>query len=123
MRVLERVDGKSFTYYLVYDVPWPLEDRDLCVKAEITRDPVSGEYLVVAKPMPGLVPEREGIVRITGYWQKWSILPLADGQVKLSTEGYADPGGQVPSWIVNMAVTDNPLETIGKVRDRSMTTN
>jgi hypothetical protein len=123
MRVLERVEGKSFTYYLVYDVPWPLEDRDLCVKAEITRDPSSGEYVVMAKPAAGLVPERDGIVRITGYWQKWSILPLDDGQIKLSTEGYADPGGQVPSWIVNMAVTDNPLETIEQVRERSVIKN
>ena len=43
IRVISFEPEKLIKYYLVYDVPWPLNDRDLCVEAKITFDPVTGE--------------------------------------------------------------------------------
>lgn len=119
MRVLDRQEGISFTYYLVYDVPWPMTDRDLCVTAEILKNNHTGEIQIVARPMSQLVPETDDRVRIKEYWQRWSILPLPGGEVTLSTEGFTDPGGSVPAWLSNMVVTDSPLEMIAEIKKRT----
>ncbi len=119
LKVLERKEGISFTYYLVYDVPWPMTDRDLCVVAEIQKNEETGEVYIIAKPMSHLVPETGERVRISEYWQKWTIQPHQGGMISLMIEGFADPGGSVPAWLSNMVITDSPLEMIGAVKERS----
>ena len=52
IRLLAHEPGKSFRYYVVYDSPWPVSDRDLCVEAVITDDPESGARLFNAKSIP-----------------------------------------------------------------------
>ena len=51
IKVLAYEPDKYIQYYLVYHVPWPLNDRDLCVEAKITINPVTGEKVVYAKPL------------------------------------------------------------------------
>jgi hypothetical protein len=118
INVLEYQEEVVIKYYLVYDVPWPLDDRDLCVESKITNDPKTGVRTVYAVPMPGVIPEKPGMVRITNYWQKWVMEPMENGKVHVVLEGSVDPGGVIPSWIVNMAITDTPLNIIRKVREK-----
>lgn len=118
IKVLEYVEEKLIRYYLVYDVPWPLSDRDLCVEAIITNDPVTGKRIVHAKPISGLVPEYSDRVRITNYWQRWTMEDAGNGLVHLVLEGSVDPGGNIPSWLINMVITDTPLNIMRKVREQ-----
>lgn len=116
IKVLSFERDKTIRYYLVYGVPWPLNDRDLCVEAKITIDPITGEKVVSAKPLMDVVPEREGIVRIRNYWQKWSLKPLGNNDIQVVLEGFVDPGGNVPSWLYNMVIVDTPLKVIRGIK-------
>jgi hypothetical protein len=117
IKVLEYIEEEVIKYYLIYDVPWPLADRDLCVESKITNDPVTGTRVVFATPLPGIIPINPDMVRITNYWQKWTMTPAGDNQVSVVLEGSVDPAGAIPAWIVNMVITDTPLSIIGKVRE------
>lgn len=119
IRVLEYREEQYIRYYLVYNVPWPVTDRDLCVEANITKDPATGTRVVDSKALNGVVPEEPGLVRITKYWQRWTAKPEGDGMVHLVLEGFADPAGYIPAWIYNMVITDTPLNVIRKIRDRA----
>lgn len=116
--VLEYVENVYSKYYLIYDVPWPLMDRDLCVEARVTIDSVTGTKVILARPLPDVIPEEENIIRIKNYWQKWTIEPLKEGMVRLTLEGFVDPGGIVPAWLYNMVITDTPLNLMGEVKKR-----
>ncbi len=118
IKVLYFEENKHFKYYLVYDVPWPLSDRDLCVDARVSVDQVTGTRVISALPDNGLVPEKEDKVRIKQYWQKWTIQPLPQGMIRLILEGFVDPGGNVPSWLYNMVITDTPLKVMNGVKER-----
>ena len=117
IRVLEHEEGKWLKYYVVYDVPWPLKDRDLCVEAVITADPSSGARLILARSVPEAFPLNDDLVRIADYRQKWILQPKENGIVHITIEGFADPAGDIPAWIVNMAITDTPLNILRAVRD------
>jgi hypothetical protein len=116
IKVLKYDEGKYFQYYLIYKVPWPFTNRDLCVEANITVDPLTGMKTIAAKPLFNVVPEKEGLVRIKNYWQKWTILPLENGMMRLTLEGFVDPAGNVPSWLYNMVIVDTPLKVMRRVK-------
>jgi hypothetical protein len=117
IRVLEQEEGKMLKYYVVYDVPWPFKDRDLCVEAVIAEDQSTGSKQIVARSVPEAVPFSEETERIVEYWQRWTIQPTGNGTVHLVVEGFADPAGDIPAWIVNMAITDTPFNMLKSIKD------
>jgi hypothetical protein len=118
IKVLGYEKEKFIRYYLIYDVPWPLSDRDLCVEALVTNDSLTGRRVVRATPIFGLVPENPDLVRIKNYWQQWVMEPQANGMMHVILEGSVDPGGNIPAWLINMVITDTPLNVMRNVRQQ-----
>jgi len=118
IKVLYYEKDKRSQYYLVYDSPWPVTDRDLCVDATITTDPATGVRIVSAVPLKNVIPLNPAYVRITDYRQRWIIEPAGPGIVHVTLDGYVDPAGNVPDWIYNMVITDTPLKIIRGIKQR-----
>ena len=118
IKVLFYEKEKKSQYYLVYDAPWPVTDRDLCAEATISTDPVTMVRTVHAVPLPGVIPEKADRVRITKYRQSWLLEPKEPGVVHVTLEGYVDPGGSVPDWVYNMVITETPLKVIRGIKER-----
>jgi hypothetical protein len=117
IKIIEQEKDKTLKYYVVYNVPWPFKDRDLVVDAQISTDSLTGTGLVIARSAPDSFPVDEELVRIMAYHQKWVIQPLANGIAHLTLEGYADPAGDIPAWIANLAITDTPLNMLRAIRE------
>lgn len=117
IKVLDYKPGKFIKYYVQYDVQWPFTDRDLCVEAKITTDSLSGVRIISSWSAPDLLPVDSQYVRIEQFWQKWTIAPVAPGKVHLTLEGFADPAGEVPAWLSNMAITNSPMNMLKKIRE------
>jgi hypothetical protein len=109
---------KRAQYYLVYDLPWPVIDRDLCVDVTVSIDPVTGERKITAVPLTGVIPERNNMVRIKDYLQTWTIIPAGKEMTHVVLEGFVDPAGSIPDWISNMLIVDSPFKTISGVKER-----
>jgi hypothetical protein len=118
IKVLLYEKNKRAQYYLVYDLPWPVTDRDLCVDVTITINPVTGERDINAVSLAGIIPERKDMVRIKNYWQSWTIIPAGKEITHVVLEGFVDPAGRIPDWISNMLIVDSPLRAISGVKDR-----
>jgi hypothetical protein len=118
IKVLYYEKDKLSQYYLVYDSPWPVTDRDLCVEATIKTDPATGVRTIYSVPLPNVIPENPACVRIKDYWQSWIIEPTGKDKVHVTLEGYVDPAGSVPDWIYNMVITDTPLKIIRGIKQR-----
>jgi len=116
IRVLEQEKGKFLKYYVVYDLPWPFQDRDLCVEATFSKDNYSGTTLLASRSIPEEAPLNEDIVRIT--WQQWILEEKENGIIRITVEGFADPAGDIPAWIANMAITDTPLNMLKEIRKK-----
>jgi hypothetical protein len=116
MKVLLNEKDKHVQYYLVYDVSWPVTDRDLVVDAIITTDSVTGIRVMEAKPLHNVIPEKSDLIRIKKYWQKWTLIPSEKDLIHLILEGTVDPGGSVPAWLANMVITETPFKAIKSVR-------
>jgi hypothetical protein len=116
IKVLLNEKDKHIQYYLVYDVPWPIADRDLVVDSRITIDPVTGARYIEARSLLNVIPENPDLIRIKKYWQKWTLIPVEEGLVHIILEGSVDPGGSVPAWLSNMVITETPFKVIRSVK-------
>jgi hypothetical protein len=114
--VLRYEKDKYFQYYLVYPVPWPVTDRDLCVEANVNTDPATGIRTITATPLSNVIPDKPNRIRIKKYYQKWTIQPMENGVIRLILEGFVDPAGNVPTWLYNMVITETPLKIMRRVK-------
>ena len=118
IKMLGYEEDKFIQYYLIYNMPWPLTNRDLVAETRIVTDPLTGDRTFVAEPLFKVIPEKNDIVRINNYHQKWTVQPMAKGNVHVILEGFIDPGGDVPAWAFNLIVPETPLKAIRSLRTR-----
>ncbi|MGD0340709.1 MAG: hypothetical protein ABSA76_03250 [Bacteroidales bacterium] len=116
IKVLLYEKNKRAQYYLVYNLPWPVTDRDLCVDVTITIDPVTGERKITAVSLNGVIPERKDMIRIKDYQQTWTITPAGKEITHVVLEGFVDPAGIIPDWISNMLIIESPLKSISGLK-------
>lgn len=107
-------DSEFFVYYEV-TAPWPVSDRDVAVRYKVVKMP-DGGFRMEAVATPDILPPKAGMVRIEESTSTWEIIPRGENMVEVIYTNHSDPGGAVPDWIVNIAATDNPYNTLENLR-------
>jgi len=101
-RLLKKVSDTEYYYYMRFNAPLNLPDRDAVFHAVI--EPYSakrGYWQITVKAAPDYLPRTPGLVRVVAQDLFARMTPLGPKQVKFETEGYVDPGGNVPAWTIN----------------------
>lgn len=117
MALIEQITDTNALYYMVTNMPWPVSNRDSISETRVSQNPKTKIVRVDISARNDVFPENSDHVRIremTGYWQ---MTPLDNGVVEVIYEAHADPGGGLPSWLVNSFLVDAPLETLRGFRD------
>jgi len=120
IQVLYFEKNEQIRYYFEYQVPWPFANRDLVTQVQISTDSVTGAKTIYSTPLPGLVATKAGLVRVTDYWQRWTLKPLDGGMIHITLEGFIDPAGDVPAWLYNIVVVDIPLRLLQEIRKKAV---
>ena len=118
MELLESVSPNEALYYMITDMPWPVKNRDSISRTLVTQDTETGVVRVDITAADGVMKAKKDLVRIRemdGYWQ---FTPKEDGRVEVIYEAHADPGGGLPSWLVNSFVVDAPMNTLRGLQDK-----
>jgi hypothetical protein len=118
IKVLLYEKNKRAQYYLVYNLPWPVTNRDLCVDVKVTFDSVTGAGRITATPLPEGSPECQDMIRIKEYRQTWTVEPAGKDMAHVVLEGYIDPAGSIPDWLTNMLIVDSPFKVISGLKQR-----
>jgi len=118
IKVLAYEKNKSARYYLVFDSPWPVSDRDLFVNVSVSIDKARGIYKITALPLAGSPPEVKDRVRIRDYRQTWTISSAGQNAANVVIEGYVDPDGNIPVLFANLLSVQSPYQAILGVKQR-----
>ncbi|MCK4679192.1 MAG: hypothetical protein KAT48_13745 [Bacteroidales bacterium] len=116
--LISKVDDIEYIYYSIYKMPWPFYDRDIVTKMDISSRN-GEEYIIIleTKLIEGIREEKKNLVRIPEYYQKTTLIKQDNISVKMIIEGYLDPGGKIPIWIINMFLADGPYESIINIKE------
>jgi ribosome-associated toxin RatA of RatAB toxin-antitoxin module len=108
VRVLRR-DGDSMLVYVGINPPL-VSRRDYCVRATVSRLPdgtLEDRWVQTDELCP---PPPKGTIRVRHTAGHWRLSRQADGRALVEYQAIFDPGGALPTWIVNRA-------TAGAARD------
>ncbi|MFD2144799.1 START domain-containing protein [Mucilaginibacter antarcticus] len=115
-QLIKQVSPGELYYYSLIEMPWPVSNRDFIAHLKVTQDPVSKVVTMDAPCIPDMIPVKPKIVRITNSKGKWVVTPAGPDHVKILYTLYADPGGDVPSWLTNLFITQGPSQSFKKFK-------
>jgi len=106
LRILEKKKDQQILIYMMFNVPWPFRDRDFVNRMliDVQEDTVRLE----SSPGRGEIPPKEGVIRMQEFSEYWVLAKKAENLTALSLQGYADPGGSLPDWVINLFVVQEP---------------
>lgn len=107
-------DGYSNAYAATTDFPFPMADRELVAKSKQWIDQ-DGRYHTHTLCAADEIPNKSGIVRIQNYESRWIIEQLEEGKLIIDYVSSVDPGGKIPTWVVNLAITSGPIKTFERL--------
>lgn len=107
----------DYYYYTQTDMPFPFKDRDLVAHVIQWKD-TEGVIRSEASAVADLVPIDEKMIRITQLQSNWTIFPAKNGLIPIDYTIQAHPGGSLPAWLINLAITRGPIKTMEKLMEK-----
>lgn len=118
MRVLQEItENEGRVVYQLVSAPWPVSDRDIITRSTAFIDPETSEAFIKLECLPDFLPENDRYVRVRQLEGAWNILPLSENSCRVVFRLHIEPGGEIPSWLANIAVIDTPYHTLNNLKD------
>jgi len=115
-KVLHKSGSTEFIVYYVFAAPWPVDDREIISKSMCIKE-ADGSYLIRSSALPNYIPRNEDYVRIEKSIGFWKIRQLDENTTEVILEGKSNTGGEVPEWLANMFVEDNPFKSLTNLKE------
>lgn len=109
-------EGSRILYYHRINFPWPLSDRDAVSLATYEQDPESGVVYSMNNAVEGEVPSQNGVVRLREMEIRWVVTPVGGNESSVDYYLRTDPGGSLPSWLINLAIDRGPIKSMQAFR-------
>ena len=109
-KTLKKISDTEFIIWIKNDLPWPLKSRDNVVRVKVSDYEPSGYYLDLSPDTSGIFPEQKNSIRVTNFSGYWLIIPKGEF-VEITQQLYGDPGGTLPSWVLNSVITTAPYHS------------
>jgi len=113
--ILKMITQQNIIYYTQSHLPWPIRDRDLVVELNITATP--DVLNVQAKSLPDYLPKDANYIRVPYSLATWKVTQAPDNKLKVDYTFSIDPGGNIPTWLVNATLTIGPYNSFAKLRE------
>ena len=117
--VLERPQPNVAIVYSYTKSPPLVNDRDAVFEARTTLLPSDKTVEIRFRDVQDArKPPQAGVARVGPLAGLYRVHQVANNRTAVLYEFMADPGGSIPSWIVNAAGKDAPLQTLLGLRQQ-----
>ena len=116
LRILERNGSAYLIQYSRTAAPWPVDDRDGIYEMKFINT-ANGGFETKSRALPNHLPEVDGVVRIKKSNSFWRVIPTDGNLLQIEYEVMAEPGGSIPDWLANSAITEIPIGTMNNLRN------
>ena len=117
-RILKQ-NGKWYDiHYIQTKGPLMLKNRDSIFEQVTVVDQNGKHALIHLKILPDYIAENENMVRVRIGSGFWDLKEDDRKNVTVTYQFHGEPGGNVPSWLVNSFVVSQPYQTLLNLRNR-----
>jgi hypothetical protein len=114
--VHKTVSETELYVYSYNDLPWPVKDRDVLVRALWSQDPTNFRVTMTATSVTGMMAENDQAIRLREASFNWELVPLEAGRLQVTTHFHIDPAGPMPALVMNLLLVDAPFKTLTNLR-------
>lgn len=119
-REVERISGEETVLYQVYDLSWPISDRDYLLRRITHFDAASKVATVTYNSVERAdTPPDDCCVRAQALRTYWRLTAKPDGGTHVEVEVLTDPKGMLPAWVVNLVQRGWPRNSITGLTGRA----
>lgn len=115
--VIKHHSARHKVFYQSFSSPPFIADRDAVYEVKVTDTKTGGLRVVGLSIDYPDAPETIG-VRMSIKFSRWKLEPHEGGTL-VDLEIHADPGGSIPSWLVNMVQRDYPYNLLSSLRSHA----
>lgn len=116
---LKSLGAHSFLSYNELALPWPANNRDYILRAQVESAKADGVTRIVFQAVPYASIPARGRVRIHNLQGYWRLQTLKSGhEVQLVYEVHFDPRGTLPQWMIDHFLINHPFQTMINLRHR-----
>jgi len=108
--------GDIIYFYSLTDLPYPVSDRDSVTKAFWSVDKATGTIYCHAENVKTAYKQNNNVLRMPLSVIDCTLVPKGPDKTEVTYQVLADPGGELPSFIVNMLTNDYGIKTIAGLR-------
>jgi len=109
-QVLKSISPTQRKIYYEIDLPWPASNRDVIMVLSVDVDNAKKTTIINFDHATGGKAKKDGVVRMPSAKGFWKIVTEGT-KSKVTYQFLADPGGSLPTWIINMFIVDGPYDT------------
>lgn len=116
-KVRKIISSTERQVYYRLDLPWPADDRDCLMTMKVILNKVKKETIINFSNIGGDTKLSDA-VRMPDAKGFWKLTSLEDEKTKVTYQFSSDPGGNLPSWIINMFIVDGPYDTFIELKKK-----
>jgi ribosome-associated toxin RatA of RatAB toxin-antitoxin module len=114
--VLKEEKDSIYTIYSWFDFPWPIRNRDIVADFNIKVNKEKTKIQVFSNCSDIPFPIPSGTIRITGFYEYFSIEKISGDQTKFSIQGSYMPSGYFPEFLAHKMLKWGPYDTLARIR-------
>jgi len=115
-KIIKVVNDRELYYYHETETPWPVQNRYGVIFYKIKQNSVTKVVVIESHEVLGFAPKQDGKVEVEKLTASWTFTPKPNGTVEGVYYLNLNPGGSVPSWLINLFATEGPYQTILKMK-------
>lgn len=115
--ILKKTSGTSMIYRTVVEAPWPLSNREMFTEIESDYDRIGKTLKITTRNVEYKFPNNEDLVRVPFSVGVWNATMSGSSTLKIVYTLTIDPGGSVPSWLLNMAIAEGPFVSFTNLKE------
>ena len=114
-QIIRETSATERLFYQVTSLPFPAKSRDSIFHATITFEGRASARVTMSS-MPDEIPLTKH-VRIREAFGTYILEPTGENKLRVIWQQYVDPGGALPSWLVNSILTELPFKSLQAFRE------
>ena len=114
--ILEAPNDNDLTYLMKIKSPFPFSNRDVVQHIQIQQ--THQQLKIRLSGMPDKVKKNKKYIRMRIARGSWTVTQITPDTLSIQFIYLADPGGDIPAWLVNSFVVKNPHLTLLHVRQK-----
>ncbi len=110
-KIISGTDERRFTFYYLYGVPWPYNDRDAVLDITTKDGLKQGWFEIKLSSFDSEYIIDNNLIRMSKMEGVWYFEKISDTKSRVQLELFVNPAGNVPDFAVNIISPMVILET------------